>query len=237
MTYLQKRIVHGWCRFKFGALEFVGNSLGGGLTRFVNRFWPKFFPRYFSESGCIFIHVPKTAGTAIAMALYGRPVTHHPARFFRHIDPREFARLYKFAILRDPVERFVSAYRFSLSDGTEEVMDDPRVHQVVSRYCDINEFAEEFAKGRLPGWVYEDPIFRNQCYYLTDERGQLLVDDVVLFEEIEKIGLLLKEKGLGLNQGLRKRNITGGPESKRNTCLRVERNAELKAYYSLDGRH
>ncbi len=67
-------------------------------------------PRQFRRDGAIFIHVPKCAGSALLDAWLGFQTGHVTAAEYRAADPRFFDRAYVFAFVRDPVDRFVSAY-------------------------------------------------------------------------------------------------------------------------------
>src|SRR5579863_5494630 len=68
----------------------------------------------------IFVHVPRVAGTSIARALYGpRCTRHYSIRYFKTVAPEFWARADSFALLRDPFDRFASAYAFVRGGGTE----------------------------------------------------------------------------------------------------------------------
>lgn len=63
--------------------------------------------------GYVFIHVPKTAGTSIAAALGRRHCSHGTCRQYRSLLGQEYDRLFSFAFVRHPVERFMSLYRYA----------------------------------------------------------------------------------------------------------------------------
>src|SRR5580658_494468 len=69
----------------------------------------------------LFIHVPKNAGTSIAAALYGRSLGHKTAHFYHTAAVDFFRDAEVFAVLRDPVERFLSAYWFIRNQGGDQV--------------------------------------------------------------------------------------------------------------------
>ena len=66
------------------------------------------------EQRFIFVHIPKTAGTSIYHAL-GMNISHHkPLSHYKNLLDRDvFAQLTKFAFVRDPLERFISLYKYA----------------------------------------------------------------------------------------------------------------------------
>ena len=60
-----------------------------------------------------FIHIPKAAGTSVRTAIGAPFVQKYPhvkANSFRQMDPELFKSSYSFAVIRHPLERFLSAY-------------------------------------------------------------------------------------------------------------------------------
>lgn len=61
-----------------------------------------------SDPDCVLIHIPKTAGTSIRKGVWKGRVSGGPA--FGTI-PEDWAPLFKFAFVRHPLDRFVSAFK------------------------------------------------------------------------------------------------------------------------------
>jgi len=76
----------------------------------------------YDELGCIFVHIPKTAGISIGNALFGKaPSWHLGVRTYQLVyGPEDYSRRFKFAFVRNPWARLVSAYDFLKGGGVEE---------------------------------------------------------------------------------------------------------------------
>ena len=87
------------------------------------------WPRGRRWGGGIYLHVPKTAGVSVSRALYGRPLRHFRAMDIRRICPGRFNGLLTFGVVRHPIDRLHSAYRFAKAGGTSEmVIMSPRMY-------------------------------------------------------------------------------------------------------------
>lgn len=69
---------------------------------------------------CIFIHVPKTGGKSICAALGVRNRMHRKASTYTGKQSRHYQ---KFAFVRNPWDRFVSAYNYLLKGGEPNIKD------------------------------------------------------------------------------------------------------------------
>ena len=76
---------------------------------------------YWKRAGVIFVHIPKSAGVAINTALYNRPLGHFFATDIQKVIPNAFDSLLTFGVVRNPLDRLVSAYRFAKSGGTSQM--------------------------------------------------------------------------------------------------------------------
>lgn len=122
----------------------------------------------------IFVHVPRAAGTSIAHALYGpRNTLHHSIRYFRALDPDFHARADSFAVLRDPFDRFASAFAFVRAGGTDSCrMADVMVRR--TRHVRSVDDYLDYLEGSDP-WSL-DFVMRPQSWFVTDlETGAVLV--------------------------------------------------------------
>ena len=115
--------------------------------------------------GLIFYPVPKNAGTSIRNILFeleeGRPY-HDPANLFRifgrpgPFQPVAVGNFARIAILRDPVERFVSAYRnrvLQYGEINREVMRQRGVPEELPEKPDFGTFLGNLAEYRKIGQI------------------------------------------------------------------------------------
>lgn len=134
------------------------------------------------RAGVMFVHVPKNAGMAVSQALYGMQVKHASARYLAVHAPQAWHDLPSFAVVRDPVARFMSAYRYARAGGGA----DNRVSPVFAdRYRDFDDIEAALDHvERAPSPFQVDHIFRPQCWYLTDRQGRIDVDHLVTIDRI-----------------------------------------------------
>jgi hypothetical protein len=138
------------------------------------------------ERGIVFIHVPKAAGTSINQALYGRFMGHARAVDIERWGSARLRALPRFAVVRNPWDRLLSAYRFARrgSGIGEQVagMHKPAQYHV-PEFGTFERFVEEWLAPRDPGRL--DGVFQPQSNYVHGQAGQLLVDHLGKFEDLE----------------------------------------------------
>ena len=140
--------------------------------------------RYWSKSGCIFIHVPKAAGTSINRAVYGRTLGHYRAVEIEDKFPGLYSDCFTFSFVRNPWDRLYSAYKFAKVGRTESMgVSNPEKYRIPEFDC-FERFLFE--------WFYEkdineeDYIFQPQYRFLCDDDSNLMVDFVGKIESLEE---------------------------------------------------
>lgn len=141
-------------------------------------------------SDVLFIHVPKNAGTSLSMALYGRTITHDTIRYYESVAPDFLASAVTVAVIRDPVERFVSAFRFAQSGGTHRQVSAP-FRSTYAGFASIDDALDHLEQNRDPFAV--DHIFRAQSWYLTDRDGRMAVRQLVPIDGLGQLRSLLPD--------------------------------------------
>ncbi|MCY1390125.1 Sulfotransferase family protein [compost metagenome] len=140
------------------------------------------FPEPFRQRSCLFIHIPKCAGNSICSALFeGWYPGHLPLYWYQLQFPEEFSQSFKFAFVRDPLERAYSAYVY-LKDNPQGRRDVP-AQQMLGRYRDFDQFVSK--------WLDADNVrrilhFTPQVDFLVDSMGHLAMDFIGYQENLDQ---------------------------------------------------
>lgn len=133
------------------------------------------YPRCFEETESIFIHIPKCAGISMAYGLYGEQVQHNTWRYWRRINPYRYEKYFKFSVIREPEERFRSAFNYLKAGGMHE--EDRRMAEEFLREFDS---PEALADSNANEEVCRSCLhFLPQIDYIASKNGELQVDFVV----------------------------------------------------------
>lgn len=145
------------------------------------------------KSRLLFIHVPKNAGTSICDRLYGGQMKHGSVQYYSRVAPDLLA-LPSFALVRDPVDRFLSAYRYARAGGScHRAISKPFRERYIA-FGTIADAIEHLAQARSAFDI--DHVFRPQSWYLLDAAGRTAVDRLIPYEQIGEIGLRLGRREL-----------------------------------------
>lgn len=137
----------------------------------------------FDRDRCIFIHVPKTAGYSIGQALFGGVTGHDPLRrLWLFYTPEEFDQYFKFAFVRNPWERLVSAYVYHMQDRHSPAVQ-TWIRQQFGGFADFDEFVRHWVPQRAIR--SERMHFRPQSYFIT-LGGRVGVDFLGRMETLEE---------------------------------------------------
>jgi hypothetical protein len=168
----------------------------------------------FDDRQCIFVHVPKAAGISICKTLFGNLAGGHTGIGIYQIvfSKDEFERYFKFAFVRNPWSRLLSAYQFLKSGGMDA--DDER--WAVEQLADFDTF-DDFVRG----WVTPDsiltqihlvPQYQLLCLPFTQT---LAVDFVGYFEHLDRDYAFICERlGLKTQAKLPRHNIGPSGDSR-----------------------
>lgn len=142
-----------------------------------------FIRHYFDENECIFVHIPKVAGSSVKGCLF--PNQHGPghrlAMDYYLENPKKFKKYFVFCFVRNPYDRLVSAYHYLMGGGKGPA--DVRFRDKhLLEYKDFSDFLRNgLAKPDVAGWWH----FRPQYLYVINFEGELIVDYIGRFENID----------------------------------------------------
>ncbi|MEM7474693.1 MAG: sulfotransferase family 2 domain-containing protein [Planctomycetota bacterium] len=148
------------------------------------------YDRGFDKLQAIFIHVPKCAGTSILTLFEGVYPEHVPYWKFQEKDANRFESYFKFAFVRNPWDRLVSAYEFLKAGGMNEG-DRRWAKWALADYPDFESF--------VLGWLTQDNIetkihFIPQHHFLWDSDGQLQVDFLGRYEMFSRDSAAIQQR-------------------------------------------
>ncbi|WP_263261288.1 sulfotransferase family protein [Pseudomonas sp. RIT-PI-S] len=171
---LTKRPFSGDIRHVAGAL--LKNRIGAKPSAEPGR-----FPEPFRENRCLFINIPGCEGCTIHASLFGRwNPGHVPLRWYERQFPKEYAASFKFAFVRDPVDRVYVAWARWME-----------ARLFVTAECGEGVDLEEGFDGFVDRWMHEEHIhdhadFAPQADFLTDKQNRLTLDFIGRYETLER---------------------------------------------------
>ena len=154
------------------------------------------YRRYMRKHQCIFIHIPKAAGTSIRSNLGALSKTrdHFGYDVYQAYNPIRFECYFKFSFVRNPWDRLVSVYEYLRQGGNGK--SDSALSEQVRMYGTFNQFANNVLTGQGTQLI---KLLRPQVSYLCNPEGELMVDFVGRFESLEAdfrhVTRVLKIKG------------------------------------------
>ena len=140
------------------------------------------YPAPFDQRRAIFVHVPRTAGISLSQAIFGCEVGHFRLRDYQGMDARRYANYFKFAFVRNPWDRVVSAFTFLSAGGMAGYAYDAAFkRQVIDRYGSFERFVLEWLSGKN---IHKHVHFFPQHGFVVDGDGNLALDFVGRFESL-----------------------------------------------------
>lgn len=141
---------------------------------------------------CLYIHIPKTAGTSIenVMRDYDRPVEtgsdHRTLKsYMREIDLNKY---FKFTFVRNSYDRIYSIFNYTITGGNRSKGSIKLAQQIPK---DFKLFGKKYIAN---GIDYETiPMLRPQIDYLLDDTEKINIDFIGRFENLNNDFLKIKE--------------------------------------------
>lgn len=145
--------------------------------------------RRYKRAGCIFIHIPKAAGTSVAEAVIGRRAGHFTAREVKAALGEElYSSFFSFSVTRHPVDRLVSAYRYACAGGgTQGGVRNPGLYRG-GTFRTFSSFLNEWLC--IQDLRQVDVLFQPQWWYLY-EGEQCLVNYIGRVEDLGEVEIMV----------------------------------------------
>lgn len=150
------------------------------------------YRRYADRNRCIFIHIPKTAGTSVLASLAGQNFCRDHVRFseFKRVDPLRFESYFKFCFVRNPYDRLVSCYEYLKAGGNKR--DDLYFKELLANYYpSFDSFVLHYLDQHK---IHEHILFQPQYIFIFNCRGECEVDFVGRYESISSDFSIVCEK-------------------------------------------
>jgi hypothetical protein len=138
----------------------------------------------FDANKCIFVHIPKAAGTSVKKSLFpsAQQLTHYRAIDYFLDSPAKYKRYFVFAFSRNPYDRLVSAYNYLLEGGKNDA--DLRFRDT---FLTTFESFSDFVRNGLPRKEIKNQYhFVPQRRFLVNYWGNIMVDFVGRVETMEE---------------------------------------------------
>ena len=149
----------------------------------------------FLHAGIAFIHIPRSAGTSVTDALYGRFIGHFTIRQLMWVGGTQVLALPRFTIVRNPWDRLVSAYEFVRAGAGSHgpsVVQVAHAHRYQTKtFTSFERFVEEYLNTHEPRDM--DGVFRPQAHYALNNAGDAPFNHVGRFENIPQTQAWLSE--------------------------------------------
>ena len=138
--------------------------------------------RPFDEHRCIFVHIPKCAGVSVSKSLFHNLAGAHQSlkKYRIMFSPTEFSEYFKFAFVRNPWDRLLSAF-FFLKNGGLTANDKRWSEENLSSYSDFESFVRNGIQRKdIRAFAH----FRPQSDFICLKKQQPAVDFVGYFENL-----------------------------------------------------
>ncbi len=151
------------------------------------------FPDPYLRAQCVFVHVPKVAGSSIALALFGDETTGHAHMTWEdyfYENRSRYRRFFSFGFVRNPWDRLASAYRYLCDVPEQHKFTRAWSLENVVQYSDFADFICALRdRADLRAW----PHLRPQSEFLANG-DQVMVDFVGHYETLATDLTLVAER-------------------------------------------
>ena len=173
-------------------------------AREIFRYGDSVYSDTYDRLKCIFIHIPKCAGTSVGKILYDQTPWHYTAENLRFINETKFDQHYRFAIIRCPWARLFSIYRYAPID-TQKYWFSPL--KFVTKFKTFEAFVDYGLNEYI---VQKHQFFAPQTSYVNIN-DVLSVDTIVRLENLNEDMRAVFERFPRLDRSIPHLNDSGPP--------------------------
>ncbi|WP_072234397.1 sulfotransferase family protein [Campylobacter coli] len=144
------------------------------------------FKDFHDKYKCIFIHVPKVAGSSIERVIYQTDkwlVGHVKASDYTKFDKDKFDSYFSFGFVRNPYDRVVSAYHYLKNDSPDPC--DIKWDRLHINNLTFEEFILSLQDEEFKEEILSKNHFSFQYKYLCDKNMNILVNFIGKFEKLD----------------------------------------------------
>ncbi|EMZ8123811.1 sulfotransferase family 2 domain-containing protein [Campylobacter coli] len=144
------------------------------------------FKDFHDKYKCIFIHVPKVAGSSIERVIYQTDkwlVGHVKASDYTKFDKDKFDSYFSFGFVRNPYDRVVSAYHYLKNDSPDPC--DIKWGRLHINNLTFEEFILSLQDEEFKEEILSKNYFSFQYKYLCDKNMNILVNFIGKFEKLD----------------------------------------------------
>ena len=124
----------------------------------------------------VFIHINKTGGSSIENALK-IPFEHKTAlEKIEEIGLRNWNKSLSFTVIRNPWDKVVSHFLYRVKRNISDLQTNP---------IDFTEWVKRSYGVQDPFYFKNPKMFMPQTNWISDENGQIIVDEIIHFERLE----------------------------------------------------
>jgi len=142
--------------------------------------------------GLVFVHIPKNAGTSIEKTVGMRETGHRPWSVYARRFPQEWQRYRSFAIIRDPVDRFISCYKYARMERSYWHSSVPGEDSVYGKHPDYDVTARHGLEQFIIGIATRKLVMRHPCWlpqtHWVCANQQIMVDEIIRYDAPGRTG-------------------------------------------------
>lgn len=163
--------------------EILPESLFNTLLSLRGKRGPSPYKDFNRRHKAIFIHIPKTAGSSVSRTLGNDGSKHQELKYFQAFDPNSFNVYFKFAFVRNPYDRLVSAYHYVKQIDND--FDRAWASKYLEKVTSFADFVLKLNDKSYSKMVFKHLVFKPQHSFILDLNGNIGIDFIGRFERLE----------------------------------------------------